>query len=86
MAAQTNDIATIIRLMSATSALTPTDFIKKTVGSFLFMYYMYVEKMHVRPVDLDDWVDGLLYLDASAYLQKRAHEETMARMRKERGK
>lgn len=75
MAAATGDIATVIKLMTSTSALKPTDFIKKTVGSILFMYYMYVDKMHVRPVDMDDWVDGLLYLDAKNYILERTLQE-----------
>lgn len=75
LAAQSGDIATVIRLMTQTSALTPTDFIKKTVGSVLFLYYMYVDKLHVRPVSLDDWIDGLLYLDAKAYLITRQINE-----------
>lgn len=74
-AAAAGDIATIARIISGSSALTPTDFIQKTVGSILFLYYMYVDKLHVRPVDLDDWIDGMLYFDAKSYIMKRARAE-----------
>lgn len=52
--------------------MTTEDFIKKTCGGLLFMYYAYIEKLHVRPVDIDDMVDGLLYLDARGYITKKA--------------
>ncbi|MBO5921210.1 MAG: hypothetical protein J6Q48_02340 [Bacteroidaceae bacterium] len=52
--------------------MTTEDFIKKTCGGLLFMYYAYIEKLHVRPVDIDDFVDGLLYLDARGYITKKA--------------
>lgn len=42
------------------------------------MYYMYVDNFHVRPLDLTDFVDGLLYLDAKNYIHKRKMEELHA--------
>lgn len=64
------DISTIIKIIARTSGLTVEDFIKKTCGSLLFMYYAYLKKFQVRPVDMDDMIDGLLFLDAEHYVQK----------------
>lgn len=69
------DISTIIRIITRTSKLTTEDFIKKTCGGLLFLYYTYVEKIHVRPMDLIDMVDGILFLDAKGYIIKQATEK-----------
>ena len=71
-AAATGDISKIIGLVTQCSALTPADFISKTVGGILFLYYMFIDKLHVRPTDLDDMIDGLLYLDAKDYIMKQS--------------
>lgn len=71
----TGDIATIIKLVTSTSKLTTTDFIQKTCGSLLFLYYTYVDKFKQLPVDIDDMVDGLLYFDAKNYIIKEARIE-----------
>ena len=65
------DISTILSLVTSTSSLTTADFIKKTCGGLLFMYYTYVEILHARPVDIEDLIDGMLYLDARGYITKR---------------
>lgn len=39
------------------------------------MYYTYLDNLHNRPADVDDLVDGLLYLDAKNYIQKDAIEK-----------
>jgi hypothetical protein len=75
------DIGTILHLMAKTSELTPSDFIKKTVGNILFVYYVYLENFHIKPKDLEDIVDGLLYLDAHNFIQKQQYEAEMAKMR-----
>ena len=69
------DISTIVRIITQTSKMTTEDFIKKTCGGLLFLYYMYVEKLHVRPLDMDDMIDGLLFLDAKNYITKTAMED-----------
>lgn len=82
MAAQASgDIGTLLHLMAKTSELTPSDFIKKTVGNILFVYYVYLENFHIKPKDLEDIVDGLLYLDAHSFIQKKQYEDEMAKMR-----
>lgn len=69
------DISTIIKIIARTSGLTVEDFIMKTCGSLLFMYYVYLKKFQVRPVDMDDMIDGLLFLDAEHYIQKQRMAE-----------
>lgn len=68
------DISTILRLVTSTSSMTVADFIKKTCGGLLFMYYSYVENLHVRPIDMDDFIDGMLYMDARGYIQRKSIE------------
>ena len=70
-----SDISAIVRIITQTSKMTTEDFIKKTCGGLLFLYYMYVEKLHVRPLDMDDMIDGLLFLDAKNYITKTAMED-----------
>ena len=74
-ASASGDISTILRIIATTSSLTPTDYIKKTCGSLLFLYYTYMEKLKQRPVDMNDMIDGLSYLDARGYIMKRTTEQ-----------
>lgn len=67
--------------MAKTSELKPSDFIKKTVGNILFVYYVYLENFHIKPKDLEDIVDGLLYLDAHNFIKKQQYEAEMERIR-----
>lgn len=78
MAQERGDISTILSLVASTSSMTTTDFIKKTCGGLLFMYYTFVENLHVRPVDLIDMVDGMLYLDARGYINKQHMDKLKA--------
>ena len=71
-ASATGDISTILHIIAQSSSMTTEDFIKRTCGGLLFMYYAYVEKLHTRPVDIDDMIDGLLYLDAKGYATKQS--------------
>jgi len=64
------DIATVLRIITKASRMTSGDFIKKTCGGLLFLYYAYIDKLHTRPVDVEDMIDGLLYLDARTYIIK----------------
>lgn len=75
-AAASGDIHTIVKVIANTSSLSPTDFIQKTVGSLLYVYYMYVDRFHVIPTDLDDMIDGILFIEAHQYnLEKQAAKE-----------
>lgn len=65
--------------MARTSEQKPSDFIKKTIGNILFVYYTYLQKYNCRPRDLEDLVDGLLYLDAYSFLEKKAYDEARER-------
>ena len=75
LAAASGDIGSVVRLITETSSQKPADFIKKTVGSILFMYYSYVDKLHVRPLDLDDFIDGILYVEAREYCNEKARQK-----------
>ena len=70
MASMRGDISALLNLVVSTSSMTAADFIKKSCGGLLFMYYTVVEQLHTRPVELIDMVDSLLYLDAKRYIEK----------------
>ena len=80
LASARGDISTLLNLIVSTSSLTATDFIKKTCGSLLFMYYSYVENLHVKPTDIDDMIDGILYLEARNYI----HDKQMEKLRSQK--
>lgn len=42
------------------------------------MYYSFVENLHVRPVDINDLIDGMLYLDARGYITKQHTDKLKA--------
>lgn len=68
-ASETGDIAAIMRLIATSAQLKPADFIKKTVGNLRFLYYTYLDQLHNLPLDIEDLIDGMLYLDARGYVQ-----------------
>lgn len=74
-AQQSGDVGTILRLIANTSQQTPKDIINKALGSLLYLYYTFVARFQVRPKDMQDMVDGLLYTETSNELERRAFEE-----------
>lgn len=66
------DISTILHLIAKTAELTPDDFVTKTVGYALFLYYFYLDSFHCTPKDMEDLIDGLLYIESKRYIEKRA--------------
>jgi len=53
-----------LRLAMTVNKKTPSQIVEDTVGSVMYVYYLYVENLHTRPIDIDDMVDGILYLSA----------------------
>lgn len=78
-----NDVGAIIALILNTSELTEDDFVNKTLGHLRFLYYSFLEKFHQRPRDMEDLIDGILYIEDINYIQKRARKRARARTRKE---
>lgn len=72
MAQGAGDINQLLSIITDVSSLTINDFIKKTIGPLKMMYYLYIDKFHLCPTDLDELVDGLLYLDVKEYILKKA--------------
>lgn len=69
-AESTGDIGTIVKLIAKASGLTTSDYVKKTIGNAMFIYYSYVNHFHCYPRTLDELVDGILYIDALNYIKK----------------
>lgn len=76
-AAAANDISTIMSLMIQASSQTTEDYVDKLLGGIRFMYYSFVDKFHTRPLDLEDLVDGSLYMDAYNYIEKKERNKIM---------
>lgn len=78
MAVAQGDIRSALSAMLSGASLSEEDFVKRTIGNFRFLYYLFMDKLHDRPRDLIDLVDGLLYLDSVAYVS----EQEIARQRR----
>lgn len=70
--------------MAQTADITPADYIKKTLGTILFLYYQYLKYFQLRPRDLEDMIDGLLYISTSNFLKKHELEEWKAKQQRKR--
>lgn len=70
-AAATQNIGALLSLLVETSSLSPADYIKKTVGNLMFIYYCFLDNYKTRPVDIDDLVDGILYIGSRNYIQEK---------------
>ena len=57
------------------------DLVDVSVGPMVMSYFVFVDSLHVKPKDLEELVDGLLYLD----LKNLQHERMMRKARNESG-
>lgn len=69
------DISSLLNTIVQASSLTVEDFVQKTCGALRFMYYTYLDKFHQCPLDVDDMIDGMLYLDAKGYIIKQTTKD-----------
>jgi len=72
------DIGAMLSLLLSGVTLTEEEFIEKSIGNLRFLYYLFLDKLHTRPRDMEDLVDGLLYLDSVGYIT----EQEIARKRR----
>lgn len=79
MAAEASgDIASIVHLLAQSAKLTTEDYVKKTVGNVMFLYYMHMDLFKSPPRDIDDLVDGMLFMQAKQYIREQAIAESKA--------
>ena len=78
MAAGAGDISQLLSIIADTASLTVNDFINKTIGPLKMLYYLYIDKFHMCPTDLEELVDGLLYLDVKEYIIKKGQTKERA--------
>lgn len=45
------------------------EIVRKSTGMYLFFYYQYVDRFKLKPISLDDLVQGLLYIQADMKLK-----------------
>lgn len=78
MAQGAGDIGQLLSIITDTASLSVNDFIKKTIGPLKMLYYLYIDKLHMCPTDLEELVDGLLYLDVKEYILKKTKNKERA--------
>lgn len=81
-ATASQNIGAVIALITQASAHTPKDYVNMILGSMRFLYYSFLNRYHVRPIDFIDLVDGLLFMDAYGYLEKKEYEKISAATKK----
>ena len=69
-AALAGDISTVISLITQASVRSPGEFIRDSLGSLMFMVYLFEDTFKHEARDMEDLVDGLLYLDAKNYTRE----------------
>lgn len=69
----------MLSLIVNASELPIEDFIDQTLGSMRYLYYVYLNKFHVVPIDMDDMIDGLMYIDIEQRIQSDAMKRARAR-------
>ena len=73
-ASAAGDIRSLVSLICQTAERKIEDLIDVTTGPLVFAYYVYMETFHERPQNLDDFVDGLMFLDIKGIQMKRAQK------------
>lgn len=58
--------------------LSEDEFVEKCLGNLRFLYYLIVDKLRIRPLDMEEFIDALLYLDSIQYIT----EQELARHRR----
>lgn len=69
-ATRSNNISAIVSLIVELSKRTPEDIVNDALGPLMFVYYWFLKSYKHEPRDMDDLVDGLLFLDTKHYLEE----------------
>jgi hypothetical protein len=46
------------------------DIIGETLGAYQYMYFTFLERFRREPRELDDLIDGLIYIELNAYIER----------------
>jgi hypothetical protein len=46
------------------------DIIKDALGGYKYMYFSFVEKFRREPKDIDDFIDGIIYIELNGYFER----------------
>lgn len=76
------DIGAILSLICKSSERKIEDLVQESTGPMVFSYFVFLENYHVKPRDLDELVDGLLFLDIRGIQMKRQHSELEQRYKR----
>lgn len=68
LAQSTNNITALMNIIVGASSLSEDDYIRKTLGALRLYYYMFLDLFHVRPRDMIELIDGVLYSDIKSYV------------------
>jgi hypothetical protein len=51
---------------------TDGEIIQEVLGSFKYIYFQFIEALHREPRDIDDLIDGIIYLELNTYFERKA--------------
>jgi hypothetical protein len=51
------------------------DIIGETLGAYQYMYFTFLERFRREPREIDDLIDGLIYIELNAYFEKKALQQ-----------
>jgi hypothetical protein len=72
--AASGDLNSLVKMLVNQTRKSVDDFVSETLGFVMHSYYTWVKFYHMRPRSLDDFVDGLLYMELHAMQQREAAE------------
>jgi hypothetical protein len=45
------------------------ELIAEAIGTFKYLYYNFLERFHREPRDLDDYIDGVIYIELNNHFK-----------------
>jgi hypothetical protein len=67
--------AAMLNIIFSANKKTGDEIVKESLGDLTFFYYQYMDTFKRCPKDVDDMVDGIIYLELKVYFKKLAIEE-----------
>lgn len=77
-------LTTILDAITTSNDLTVDEYTETLMGHLRNAYYVYVDVFHVYPRDMEELVDGLLYVDIKNYATEMDMKEQQRKAERER--
>ena len=76
-----SDVSALLSIIVQASTRSPEEFVEESLGSLMFLVFLYMDTFKQEPETLDDLVDGMLYIDSRNYMEERQHQRMRAESR-----